>query len=83
MSSKAAARLTIDVPMDFRNELKIQAIACGKTLKDYVVETLMERIRRDCVEEDRIWGEMSEAAKREGMLSYEDSLRLLDRMKNA
>ena len=47
------------------------------------VDVSMERIRRDCVEEDRIWGEMSETAKREGMLSHEGSLRLLDRMKNA
>jgi uncharacterized protein (DUF1778 family) len=83
MSSKTASRLTIDVSPDFRDELKIQAIAYGKTLKDYVIEALMDRIQRDSVEEDKVWGEMSEAAKKEGILSYEDSASLLNRMKNA
>jgi uncharacterized protein (DUF1778 family) len=81
--SKTASRLTIDVSSDFRDELKIQAIAHGKTLKDYVVEALMDRIQRDSVEEDKIWGEMSEASKKEGKLSHEESQSLLNRMKNA
>ncbi|MEL6748907.1 MAG: hypothetical protein AAFO09_01280 [Pseudomonadota bacterium] len=83
MSSKTASRLTIDVSPDFRDELKIQAIAHGKTLKDYVVESLMNRIKQDSVEEDKIWGEMSKAAKREEILSHEDSTSLLNSMKNA
>lgn len=83
MSSKTVSRLTIDVSPDFRDELKIQAIAHGKTLKDYVVGALVDRIRQDSVEEDKIWGEMSEAAKQEDILSHEDSASLLNRMKNA
>ena len=83
MSSKTTSRLTIDVSPDFRDELKIQAIAHGKTLKDYVVEALMDRIQWDSVEENKIWGEMSEAAKQEEILSHEDSAGLLNRMKNA
>jgi len=83
MSTKTASRLTIDVSPDFRDELKIQAIAHGKTLKDYVVEALMDRIQRDSVEEDKIWGEMSESAKQEEILSHEGSESLLNRMKNA
>ena len=83
MSSKTVSRLTIDVSPNFRDELKIQAIAHGKTLKDYVVEALMDRIQRDSVEEDKIWGGMSEFAKQEEILSHDDSASLLNRMKNA
>ena len=83
MSTKTPTRLTINVSSDFRDELKIQAIAHGKTLKDYVIDALMERLQQDSAEEDRVWGEMSEAAKKEGLLSSQDSESLLTRMKNA
>ncbi len=83
MSIRTPTRLTINVSPDFRDELKIQAIAHGKTLKDYVIDALMERIQRDFVEEDKVWGEMSEEAKKEGLLSAQDSEKLLTRMKNA
>ncbi len=83
MSIRTPTRLTINVSPDFRDELKIQAIAHGKTLKDYVIDALMERIQRDFVEEDKAWGEMSEEAKKEGLLSTQDSESLLTRMKNA
>ncbi len=83
MSIRTPTRLTINVSPDFRDELKIQAIAHGKTLKDYVIDALMERIQRDFVEEDKVWGEMSEEAKKEGLLSTQDSEKLLTRMKNA
>ncbi len=45
MTTKTSARLTIDVAPDFRDELKVQAIAHGKTLRAYVVESLKERIQ--------------------------------------
>ena len=37
MVTKTLTRLTINVSPDFRDALKIQAIAHGKTLKDYVI----------------------------------------------
>ena len=83
MTTKTPTRLTINVSPDFRDELKIQAIAHGKTLKDYVIDTLMDRLQHDCAAEDKAWGEMSEAAKKEGLLSEQDSEKLLMRMKNA
>ena len=83
MTTKTPTRLTINVSPDFRDELKIQAIAHGKTLKDYVIDALMERIQHDSVEEDKVWGEMSEEAKKEGILDSEASESLLTRMKNA
>ncbi len=83
MTTKTATRLTIDVSPDFRDELKIQAIAHGKTMKDYVIDTLIERIQKDAIEEDKVWGEMSETAKKEGFIGTETSESLLNRMKNA
>ena len=83
MSIRTPTRLTINVSPDFRDELKIQAIAHRKTLKDYVIDALMERLQRDFVEEDKVWGKMSEEAKKEGLLSTQDSESLLTRMKNA
>ena len=83
MPTKAATRLTIDVSSDFRDELKIQAIAHGKTMKDYVVDVLVERIRKDTIDEDNVWGVMSEVAKKEGFVGTEESQSLLERMKNA
>ena len=83
MTAKTAARLIIDVSPDFRAELKIRAVAQGKTLKDYVQDTLTERIRKDGVAEDAIWAEMSESAKKEGSLSEEASDGLLGRMRSA
>ena len=75
--------LTINVSPDFRDALKIQAVAHGKTLQDYVTDTLMDCLQHDCAEEDRVWGEMSEAAKKEGLMSSQDSESLLARLKNA
>ncbi len=83
MTTRAPARLTINVSSDFRDELKIQAITHGKTLKDYVVDTLMERIQQDSMVEHRVWGEMSEEAKKAGLVSTRDAESLLTRMKNA
>jgi len=83
MPAKTATRLTINVSPDFRDELKIQAIAHGKTMKDYVVDALMERIQKDAIEQDKAWGEMSEAARKEGFIGSKKSEALLDRMKNA
>ena len=83
MTAKTPTRLTINVSPDFRDELKIQAIAHGKTLKDYVIDALMDRLQQDSAQEDRTWGEMSEEAKKEGLISPQDSESLLARMKNA
>jgi len=83
MTTKTATRLTINVSPDFRDELKMQAIAHGKTMKDYVVDTLVERIQKDSIEEDKLWGEMSKTAKKEGFIGTKASESLLNRMKNA
>ena len=82
MTTKTQTRLTIDVPPDFRDELKFQATVHGTTLEDYVLDTLRVCIEKDNVEEDRIWAEMSASTKKESSLSTEASESLLNRMKN-
>jgi len=83
MTTESPTRPTIEVSPDSRDQLKIQAIAHGKTLKDDVIDAPMERIGRDSVAEDKVWGELSEKAKQAGLLSVEESEGLLTRMKNA
>ncbi len=83
MNTKTPVRLSMNVSSEFRDELKNQANAHGKTLTDYVLDALKDQIQRDSINEDRIWGEMSEKAKQEPILSFESSTNLLHRMKNA
>ena len=74
-------RLTIDVSEDFRNELKIQAIAQGKTLREYVIEAVTEKIQRESALEDEVLGQMSKEAKKAGFIGLEASEALLNSMK--
>ena len=48
-----------------------------------MTDALIERIQQNSVEEDWVWSKMSEEAKKEGVLSFEESESLLTRMKNA
>ena len=83
MATETAARLTIDISPDFQNQLKTNALARGKSLKAYVLETLTESLERESLQEDRLQAETSELAKQEGSLSEQDSMSLLALMKNA
>lgn len=83
MTTKTPTKLNLDIPPDFRDELNFQAKAHGKTMKDYVIDALMDRLQKDSIEEGRTWGKMSEAAKKEGVQSNLESENLLMRMKNA
>ena len=40
-------KITIAVPESFRNQIKIHAIKAGKSLKDYIVETLKKQMKQD------------------------------------
>ena len=77
------ARMTIDVDEDFRNEVKSRASRLGKKLKDYVVEALELKIQQDIAAEDKYLGKLADKAKKEGFLSAEDSLSLIEKIKNA
>lgn len=76
-------RLTIDVPPDFRNELKMQAAGQGETLRQYVMEAVAQRIQRESEFEDEVLGQMSEEAKKEGFIGLEASEALLKSLRNA
>ena len=84
MGTKTSTRVSIDLIPDVHEELKFLTQASGTTIKKYVTDTLMARIQEEIEEEeDRLWGEMSEVARKEGFLSVEDSEKLLQRIKNA
>ena len=83
MTTETVAKLTIDISPDLQNLLKTTALAKGKSLKAYVLDTLTESVEKDSLEEDRLLAEASELAKQEGSLSEQDSKSLLALMKNA
>ena len=44
-------RLSIDVLPEERKQIKVYAALCGKTIREYVIESVRERLRRES--EDR------------------------------
>ncbi|MBI5206188.1 MAG: hypothetical protein HY934_00175 [Candidatus Firestonebacteria bacterium] len=45
-------RLSIDVFPDEHKQIKVHAALYGKTIRDYVVESVLERIRRETEERE-------------------------------
>lgn len=80
MTTKAT-RLTIDVSPDFRNELKMQAIEQGKTIKQYVMEAVMQKMQREIEQEEEILWQRVQEAKKEGFIGRKASAELLKNMK--
>ena len=81
------ARMTIDVPKEFKNEIKSHAALLGKNLKDYVVEAIQVQLARDEIKtkeklEDEILGKIADKAKKEGFISDEESKKLLEKLRN-
>ncbi|MCY4101137.1 MAG: hypothetical protein OXF46_09485 [Rhodobacteraceae bacterium] len=75
--------MSVDLIPDFHEELKTMAHDSGQSIKKYVRDTMKERIQKDKAEEDRLWGELAEEARKEGFIGKEKSENLLHRMKNA
>ena len=74
-------RLTIDVSPDFRSELKMQAVEQGKTIKQYVMEAVMQKMQREIEQEDEILGQRAQEAEKEGFIGREASAAFLKSMK--
>lgn len=82
----AQAKLMIQVPQGFQQQLKNRAGARGQSLSDYIVDVLTEHAQQDAYADklaDKVWGELSEKSKDEGMLSVADSEALLARAKKS
>ena len=80
MTTKAT-RLTIDVSPDFRSELKIQAIEHGKTIKQYVIEAVTQKMQREIEQEEEILWQRVQEAKKEGFIGDKASEELIERLK--
>jgi hypothetical protein len=77
------ARMTVDVPQEFKNEIKSHAALLGIKLKDYVMGALEARLHLDEELEDKYLAKLSDKAKKEGFIGEAKSKALLHKMKNA
>ena len=77
------ARMTVDVPEDFKNEIKSHAALLGVKLRDYVIQALEARMNLDEKLEDERLGKLADKAKKEGFIGASHSRALLNKMKNA
>ena len=71
------ARMTIDLPLEFKNLIKSQSASLGKNLKDYVMEALETKLKLDEEQEDEYLAKLSKKAKKEGFISKKASVVLL------
>jgi hypothetical protein len=69
-------KMTIDLPTEFKNQVKANAAITGEKLKDYVISALKEKMDRDRVE-NKYLGELASRIDREGYLGGEVSDELL------
>ncbi len=74
--------MTVDVPEDFKNEIKSHAALLGIKLKDYVIQALEAKMILDEKLEDERLGKMASKAKKEGFIGTSSSEELLNKMKN-
>ena len=77
------ARMTVDVPEDFKNEIKSHAALLGIKLRDYVIQALEAKMILDEKLEDEHLGKLANKAKKEGFIGASNSKALLNKMKNA
>ena len=74
--------MTIDIPADFKNQVKASAAIMGKKMKDYVLEALSEKIQREGLE-DKYLGDLALKAEKEGYIGTKESEELLNEMINS
>lgn len=75
------SKMTIDIPTEFKNQVKANAAIVGKKMKDYVLEALTEKIQRDKLE-DKYLGDLAMKADKEGYIGAKESEELLNEMIN-
>ena len=77
------SRMTVDLPEDFKNQIKSHAALLGIKLKDYVIQALETKMILDEKLEDEYLGKLADKAKKEGFIGDTNSAALLNKMKNA
>lgn len=74
-------KMTIDIEEDFKNQIKGFAYSNGLKLRDFIVNTLKEKMEREEMEEDRLLGEFAQKCDAEGYIGEEESNKLTDKLK--
>jgi hypothetical protein len=74
-------KMTIDLPVDIKNQVKASAAIMGQKMKDYVILALQEKMAKDKTE-NKYLGEIATRADREGYVGVKESSDLLNEMKN-
>ena len=82
MSDTTQPNMVIPVQEDFHDYLQTLAIEHGQTVSEYLHYAIKELKERE-IEEDKIWVELADEAKKKGILSVEESERFFERIKNA
>jgi hypothetical protein len=77
------SRMTVDLPEDFKNEIKSHAALLGIKLKDYVIQALETKINLDEKLENEHLAKLADKAKKEGFIGTSNSKVLLNKMKNS
>ena len=71
--------MTIEIPTEFKNQVKANAAITGQKMKDYVLEALSEKIQRENLE-DKYLGKLALEAQKDGYLTIDESEKLLQEM---
>ncbi|MCY4445130.1 MAG: hypothetical protein OXC02_01515 [Rhodobacteraceae bacterium] len=82
MSDKTPPDMVIAVQEDLHDYLQTLAEEYGQTVTEYLHSAIQERIEWD-IEDDKIWGELAVEAKKNGMLSVEESEKFFERIRSA
>jgi hypothetical protein len=70
-------RMTIDIPVDIKNQAKAIASLSGKKLKDYVIDALSEKISGEQNIEDKFALDLAKKGEKSGYLGKKESADLL------
>ena len=73
------SKMTIDIPTEFKNQVKANAAIVGKRMKDYVLEALNEKMQREKLD-NKYLGDLALKAEKEGYLEVKESEELLKEM---
>ena len=71
--------MTIDIPVEVKNQIKASAAIMGEKMKDYVIAAVQEKMQRDRTE-DKYLGKLATKADKEGYISSKESEDLLKKM---
>ncbi len=67
------SRLTLDIPKDLKNTLKILSATHNISVKQYIVDAVSAKIQHDDVLEDMVLGVMAKKASKDGYASKSKS----------